>query len=312
MSKTTIYWLAIQWTIIACILASCQRTDKKVENALDSSQVVSKTISPKVSAIPIKIDHVNLAVANLTSTKQYYSEKLGFTLKPGTLHENSILNAFAKFSDGTLIELISASEAKDELAEWYLNFVKQNSNGSAFAAFKMDSLAMMDSLKICLDDNNLSYSYQKGGYTHLLSVNHYERFHTPFFIHYTQAVNDQAEFLYHLNGANRLIAIWLPYRVMDMELMDVLGWQSNDSIQIPTFNLPAANVKLAEGAIYMLPDSSEQRVIGVSLAVNDISKTQQFLQTSLEKEIAIQSWKYGRSIFISPEETLGIWIEFRE
>ena len=52
------------------------------------------------------IDHVTVAVRDLESTVQVYRQ-LGFTLKPGRLHQNGLRNQHIKFPDGSGLELIS-------------------------------------------------------------------------------------------------------------------------------------------------------------------------------------------------------------
>ncbi|MCH7680987.1 VOC family protein, partial [candidate division KSB1 bacterium] len=50
------------------------------------------------------MDHVNIAVESLVAAKNHYSDILGFSIKPGRLHKNGLLNAFTKFKDGSLLE----------------------------------------------------------------------------------------------------------------------------------------------------------------------------------------------------------------
>lgn len=308
MGKTTIYCCSIQWSFLLLALFACNS---------HQPNTASETLSKKDSfvhkpIIPLQLDHVNIAVADLEKAKKHYQDKLGFSLKPGRLHPNSILNAFAKFSDGSLIELITASEAKDELSHWYIDATKSTPYTTTFAAFGIQNLATMDSLKQRLNTDSIAYHYLTGNYAHTLSVNLYERFHTPFFIHYLQPVTDKSEYLTHENGASKLLAIWLPSRMLDRELFKSLGWEKGEGVDIPGQKYIAENIMLGGGSLYILPDSSDQRVIGVSLAVEDIDKTQEVLTQKLEKELSIQEWQYGRSIFLAPKDCLGLWVEFRE
>lgn len=72
----------------------------------------------------IYIDHLTIAVNDLAQAKKDF-KALGFTIKPGTLHTNSIENAHVKFHDGTSLELITASEPRDELAESYIEIMAE-------------------------------------------------------------------------------------------------------------------------------------------------------------------------------------------
>ena len=98
--------------------------------------ILNLTFSPLFSNTPsnsvltgFKIDHVNIAVKDLDAAKRQY-EKLGFIIKPGRLHKNGILNAFTKFKDGNLLELITSSKEADELSSWYLQFIQKNPAGA--------------------------------------------------------------------------------------------------------------------------------------------------------------------------------------
>src|SRR5262245_30871681 len=65
------------------------------------------------------LDHIPTAVRDLEAASARY-RALGFVLKPGRLHDDSILNNHAKFPDGTEIELITATQPGDALASRYL------------------------------------------------------------------------------------------------------------------------------------------------------------------------------------------------
>jgi hypothetical protein len=84
--------------------------------------------------ISISLDHVNVAINNLKKAEEFF-KSIGFTVKPGMFHENSIENIHLKFWDGTEIEFISASEPLDELAEKYIK-LKSEGDGGAFLALR--------------------------------------------------------------------------------------------------------------------------------------------------------------------------------
>src|SRR5690242_10422044 len=70
----------------------------------------------------VAIGHIPLAVRNLDAASADY-RALGFALKPGHPHEDSILNNHVKFADGTELELITASEPRDKTAAGYLRML---------------------------------------------------------------------------------------------------------------------------------------------------------------------------------------------
>ncbi len=71
------------------------------------------------------IDHVNVAVNDLPEARVVF-EKLGFTIKPGRVHGNSIDNLHIKFANGTELELITSRKPLDDLATEYLNLLDRN------------------------------------------------------------------------------------------------------------------------------------------------------------------------------------------
>ena len=113
---------------------------------LTFSPLFSQTSSESVLTA-LKIDHVNIAVQDLKTARRQF-EKLGFVIKPGRLHKNGILNAFTKFKDGNLLELITSSKEADELSSWYLQFIQKNPAGAgAFVALKVESKSKLEILK---------------------------------------------------------------------------------------------------------------------------------------------------------------------
>ena len=62
----------------------------------------------------------------------------GFTIKQREPHKNSIHNALIEFEDQTEIELITVTEAKDELSTKYMKKLKTiSSEAPVFVAFKI-------------------------------------------------------------------------------------------------------------------------------------------------------------------------------
>ena len=73
----------------------------------------------------IGIDHMPLAVKDLEQASDTYRQ-LGFSLKPGRLHEDGIRNNHVKFKDGSGIELLNPpSKSVDALTAHYLGHLKQ-------------------------------------------------------------------------------------------------------------------------------------------------------------------------------------------
>ena len=85
----------------------------------------------------LTVDHVVIAVSDLEDSAADF-RSLGFTIKPGRINANGLLNSHVKFVDGTSLELMSvAGEPTDPVAASYADFL-QAGDGGAFAAIEVD------------------------------------------------------------------------------------------------------------------------------------------------------------------------------
>ena len=85
----------------------------------------------------LTVDHIVIAVSDLEDSAADF-RSLGFTIKPGRLHPNGLLNSHVKFVDGTSLELMSvAGEPTDAVAANYADFLRAG-DGGAFAAIEAD------------------------------------------------------------------------------------------------------------------------------------------------------------------------------
>lgn len=94
----------------------------------------------------LSVDHVVIAVTNLDrSTEDFRS--LGFTLKPGRLHPNGLLNAHMKFTNGTALELMSIpGDPTDSVAMAYDTFLR-GGDGGAFLAIEANPARVADAAR---------------------------------------------------------------------------------------------------------------------------------------------------------------------
>jgi len=79
-----------------------------------------------------RLDHVNVVVRDLAAARRDF-ERLGFTFKHGRPHENSILNEHMKFPDSTELELITATQPRDDLSRRYLQLLEAGEGGAHIA-----------------------------------------------------------------------------------------------------------------------------------------------------------------------------------
>jgi len=121
-----------------------------------------------------RLDHVNVVVRDLEQAGRTY-QRLGFTLKQGRPHANSIRNLHIKFSDTTEIELITADEPRDALARRYIA-LKHAGEGGAHFAVRGAGEASAEEM---------------------------------FFVQPLTSPTDSAHHFVHRNGAYRLLEVWL-------------------------------------------------------------------------------------------------------
>lgn len=262
--------------------------------------------STKINYKKLSIDHVNIAVGDLSQAKIPY-EKLGFTIKPGRIHNNSIDNLHMKFVNGTELELITANEPLDNLAAEYMNLIKQG-DGGAFLALQSKSFISSGSnvfqkkypVRIIKSISTKSMVFDE---------NHPLR---PIWFIESRTFKDDPGFTTHDNSALKIIGVWLSNQI-ENEIIELFTFLNHP---IFTTDLPIRDSKkicLEAGTIYLvnLPMNKIGRpIVGVTIEVDKISATKKFLKKSVNfTEISNDSTS---SIIISSDFTKNIFIEFRE
>lgn len=261
-------------------------------------------------AVAVRLDHVPIAVRSLDAAVRTYRDGLGFSLKPGRPHANSISNAHIKFGDGSALELITAAEPRDELASRYLELLAHG-EGGAFVGLDAGPVAPLADL---LRPMALPFETTLGSYYESLVFTG-----TPldylFFIRIHARPPDLPEHLSHPNTARGLYAVWIvpddpsPER----QLFQRLGHDLRPSAA----SLPGGDglheIELASGRVYLLePDSGSagRPVAGATIEVADLERAMGSLQPATAASAMVGSDSRGRFIRIPPERAHGIWLEF--
>lgn len=234
----------------------------------------------------VGIDHIPTAVRDLDVAAASY-RALGFVLKPGHLHDDSIANLHAKYPDGTEIELITASQPKDALAAKYLRLLAAG-EGPAFLALHCRDF---ERLPARLAERGIGF--ERGPFFTLEDP----RLDYLFFDSDNRSPTDRPEHFAHANGTTALIGVWLA----DAEnpaligLLTALGAPPvRQAVHVPT-PTSALVSKLENGEVILLPRSyrllPDRPIIGAVLAVKGAA---------------------GRAAeFVAPGRTHGLWLEFR-
>ncbi len=267
-------------------------------------QDTEKTARPLITGL----DHIIIVVSDLEAAFEQY-RKLGFVLKPGRRHENGIRNRHVKFPDGTEIELITAQEARDPLTGEYRRYL-QSGDGPVFAGFYSPYI---DAAARILDSAGKTYS-RSGG---MLTFSEKNSLRYIFFGSRNKSPTDRPEHFKHPNGAGALTGVWIAGDNFEAEkrLMSVMGTVFEDrDVNVPD-KMRAATAKMEEGKIVFLPESRQllpgRRIIGASIRTRDLKAVRQVLEKNFPDKPELFRIK-GRSLFIPPNLTYGIWLEFRE
>jgi hypothetical protein len=236
------------------------------------------------------LDHIPIAVADLSAAAERY-RALGFALKPGRPHTNGITNQHVKFSDGTELELITASESRDALTAKYRKHVTSG-DGPAFLAFFAPAPARVPSrLNAPLD-----YIFFGG------------RNASP---------TDRPEHFAHANGAQSFIRVWLAADDLrgERELLRQYGATFvRETVTVP--DAVAADVaRLPAGEVVFLPGSrqivKQRRIVGATVRVKSL-ETARRLIAGTRLRLVEGAGSSRASLFLPPDVAHGLWLELRQ
>lgn len=241
------------------------------------------------------IDHISIVVNDLDEAKSSF-RNLGFTIKDGSKHENSIENAHMKFLDGTALELITATETKDDLAGVYME-QKAKGDGPVFLCLNMSDI---DSAQSLLSDYKPILIV--GKYYQWLTFPDETAINYLFLIKYSRPPVDRKELLYHQNNVLGIKEINLnkPDFEKGKAIFSKLGFIANQENKI----------KIHEKLISMeqsIQPNKNRFMTSITLWVEDIHETLQ----QLPKGIPFHFSK-DNVITIPPEYSHGIEIRFEQ
>jgi len=259
--------------------------------------------------IIVGLDHIPLAVQDLTRASEAY-RALGFVLKPGAWHENGIRNAHAKFPDGTEIELITAGEARDPLTAQYVKHLAAG-DGPAFVGFYAPDMA---GLSRRLDRLSQPYSRATG----LLTLSAPDTLRYIFFGGRNRAPTDRPRDFAHSNGADSLIGVWLAVddpRPERRVLTSLGATCSERRVRVPD-STNALVAELEGGEVVFLPGTRQvgpgRPIVGAVLRTSNLEGLRRALAATHRPSRRTIEASDGRSVFVPPSDTHGIWLEFRE
>lgn len=286
------------------------RGDRKIQRLCLALFAACTAFSSAVAAPPIVgIDHIPVVVRNLETAADDYRD-LGFPLKPGHLHDNSLRNHHVKFPDGSGIELITASEGRDALSKKYLDLLAAGEGPAFFALHARDPRRLTDAL----DAAHITYTTDQGRIDladPALSV--------LFFIQDNRSPTDLPEHFAHPNTAVAMDEVWIatdPHQPL-ARLLTALGAQQSREVAFVPDPVTADVFTVENGKIILLPQSRQlikgRSIVGAAFHVRDLAAARQHVSAPKITDVILGGPTKSRdALLVPPESTHGLWLQFHE
>lgn len=288
-------------------LQSIDSLNKNISKLASKKQVLQKNLEyaqAQIYSILKKayLDHVIIGTKNLNESKLFFKDVLGFEIKNGTPHKNGISNFFIEFRDTSEIEFIEVSQPKDNLSNDYLKMISNNKFGMQFA-FRITELDKLEESFAQLKSpfihvaNNGSYS--------TLSSNTINKELPVFFIQYN-APNMNSE-THHSNKEKRIKSVWFETKDIKntaRQLVD-FGFEPFGKYSIPSYKNKIVEFRNNNFGIILI-EAEDYQLSGITISISHIGS----IINVLEKNNIEFIKNSVNNIFLNPEATNSIWIEF--
>lgn len=272
-------------------------------------------------APPLGLDHVPVVVHDLKAAKATY-DNLGFRLKPGRLHKNTLENVHVKFPDGTALELLSVARRADAQASMYFDLLDAGGEQAAFLAFDVGRVAGLGTRLKPLGHKTIERLARP---VETLTFVDQDPLRYLFFVDVRKPSPDLPEHFDHPNGALRLEAVWLAAEDLDaeLELLSFLGGDEPVVLALPGLDVAGQEIEgrvlhLDRGSVYLLPPEPfgdmPSRIVGVTIAVADLEKAREAMRDGMGEVEGVVEKRSAtrRSFLVPPAAAHGLWIEFLE
>jgi hypothetical protein len=251
-------------------------------------------------------------VKDLEQAAETY-RRLGFVIKPGRFHADGIRNNHVKFPDGAGIELITAPAATDELTRHYTQMISQG-EGPAYVSFHSSSeKALIDAAEsidepYALEGNLMTF---RNGALQWLFLGQGSN----------RSPTDRPEHFAHPNGANATLAVWIACSDQDREqalrLFRALGARVGQQVVRAPDPLRTTVATVENGGeVIFLPARRQllpgRPIVGIVFRTHDLSAAREALRSAGVKDPRSVVTPAYRSLIVAPQDTRGVWLEFRE
>jgi hypothetical protein len=259
------------------------------------------------------LDHLTIAVPDLLESSKFLRDSLGFTIKMGRLHSNSIENSHVKFKDKSSIEIITAQTPLDDLAAWYINYLKKFPTGAgAFLGIRIDDENEMNRLEETIIEHGMDYKRLDMQYADIIYFGEKVPVNTIFFIHYKVEIKDRAAILKHKSTATGLNSVWINSSKPEnmAELLSKFGF-SVEATKDLNINYPAEmRFFIGDKPVYIVNSEREERIAGVSIKCTDLREFGEWHRTETGKSLSIKKGYDSNFILLNKKDRCGLWIEF--
>lgn len=285
---------------------------------------VSAIIAQDGPITETRLDRVSIAVRDMDSATASYTA-LGFTPTPGGLYPNSIGTVLLNLRDGTLLELITATEARDSLSEWYLGVLERR-EGGAFLSFATDSMAAVVS-RLAGSDVGLTDTGLGARAFRTVALMEPEPLRRVLFIQYVDRPAAPETVVAHANTAIGLAAVWLVVRdiAATTQRLETLGWSAGGVVSMQPINGLGRAFPMAQGSLILVSptdlsgisasylEQQGESIMGVTVEVEDVIRAREVVARSLGRRFPIGAAAgRGRSFLVPPGLAHGLWIELLE
>jgi hypothetical protein len=247
------------------------------------------------------INHTPIVVRDLEKAQADF-RAMGFTIKPGRLHPDGILNAHVKFADGSELELITAPKAVDDLTSEYRSKLEAGDGPVYYGLDAPDPASLLRKLRAAgmpLKDDGGLLTFPLG---HPL--------HAIFFGVRAPAPTDRPEHFVHANTAQRLSGFWVRDRPELRALFRDLTVPLVDTPSCGPLRGPVTVAKLPEGDVYLVPRKERPDELAARIDVQNIVTAETVLRKG-----GFKPEKYAcdhSSIWLPPSVAHGIWLQLTQ
>lgn len=190
----------------------------------------------------IRIDHVITVVHDIEEATAEY-QNMGFSVKPGRLHANGLINAHIKFENQSSFELMSIQgKAKDAIAQNYETLLREG-EGSVFVAL---TGLPTDSILVLLSNLDIDHTVIPGkAWTYITFPPNAPLAHF-FFIENHFRVKDSSQHLTHNNGAIAIQEVQVEGDQEVVRLLEGIGLErKKDTKNNPLFSTPTGDLRIS-------------------------------------------------------------------